>query len=65
MAYSYENSILDQKYGKKILSAFYYEDLKFYKWFKKMHNYRNTALYNKELIKLGFSAAVVLVSIFV
>ena len=56
MAYSDEMSILDQIYRKQIFSYFCYEDLKFQKWFKKIHILKKTALCNKELIKLGFSA---------
>ena len=37
MTYRDEHSILDQKYEKQIFSAFYYEELIFSKWFKKMH----------------------------
>ena len=65
MAYRDEDSILDQQYEKQIFLAFYFENLKFKVWFKKMHILRNTALYNKELIKLGFSANPMLVCIFV
>ena len=54
MAYRDEDSILDQIYQKQIFSDFYYEDSKFYKWLKNMHIWRNTDLYNKELIKIGF-----------
>ena len=65
MAYRDGDSILDQNYTKQICSAFYYEDLKFQEWFKKMHIWRNTALNNKELIKYWFSAIPMLEGIFV
>ena len=65
--YRDEDSISDQIYQKQIFSVFYYEDLKFWEWLKKMHiEERNTALYNiKELIKLGFSATSMQVCILV
>ena len=43
----------------------YYEDSIFKKWSKKMYILGNTALYNKELNKMGFSATPMLVCIFV
>ena len=60
-----EDNILDQIYIKQICSDFYYEDLKFWEWVKKMHILRNTALYEKEVIKLGFSDNSMLVCDFV
>ena len=65
MSYRDEDSILEQKYEKQISWYLYYEDFIIQKWLKKMHIKRNTAHNNKELIKLGFRASVVLVSIFV
>ena len=50
-----EDNIWHQIYKKQMCSDFYYEDLKFLKLFKKMHILNNTALYKKELIKLGSS----------
>ena len=32
-----EDNILDQIYRKQMCSEFYYEDLKFWEWLKKMH----------------------------
>ena len=61
MAYRDEDSILDQICEKQIFSAFYYEDLKFSEWLKKMHIKRNT-IYNKELIKFGSSANPMLIT---
>ena len=60
-----EDNMLYQIYIKPMCSDFYYEDLKFWEWLKKMHTERNAALYKKELIKLGFSDNWMLVCIFV
>ena len=65
MVYRDEDSILDQIYQIQIFSDLYYEDLEFLELLKKMHILLNTALYKKELIKLGFSATPMLVRIFV
>ena len=37
LAYTDEGSILGQIYDEQIFSAFYFEDLIFWQWFKKMH----------------------------
>ena len=59
-----EDSILDQSMKSKHFRLFITEILNFISDFKKMHICRNTAQYNKELIKIGFNATVVLVCIF-
>ena len=64
MAYRDKDSILYQKYEKLICFDIYYEDFNFKELSWKMHIKRNTALNNKELRKLGFSATVVLVCLF-
>ena len=63
--YEDKDIILDQIYIEQMCLDFSYEDLKFWEWLKKMHIQRNTALYMKELIKLGFSDNSMLVCIFV
>ena len=50
-----EDNILDQIYIEQMCLDFYYEDLEIWDWLKKIHIYRYTALYKKELIKLGLS----------
>ena len=62
-----EGNILDQIYKNinNICSNFYYADLKFWERLKKMQIYRYTALYKKELIKLGLSDNSMLVCIIV
>ena len=62
MEYNDGDSILDKKYEKQILLFSYYKDFEFWEWYMNM---KNTAHKNKELIKLGLSAIVVLVCIFV
>ena len=58
---------IDQKYEKQIFWDLNYEDFEFSNWLKNMHiaHIWNTAHNNTTLINLGFSATVVLVSIFV
>ena len=65
MSYREEDSILKQKYERQISWDLYLGEFIFQKYFKKYFLKRNTAHNKKELIKLGFRATVVLVSIFV
>ena len=54
--YRDKDSILEQKYKKRIFWDLHYEDFVL----RKIHIKRNTVLNNKEPLKLGFSATVVL-----
>ena len=54
-----KDSILDQKYEKRIYWDLNYEDFNFYELLRKMHIKRNAVINIRELIKLGFSASVV------
>ena len=47
ISYRDEDSIQDKKYEKQIYLDPYYEDLKFLKWFTKMHIERHSAHNNK------------------
>ena len=59
-----EDSILDPKYKKQLFWNIYYEDFNFKSYCGKCTSQWNAALNNKELIKLGYKASVVLACIF-
>ena len=61
MVYSDEDRIYDQKYDKRIFWDLYYENLNFNSDWKICIFKEIVAHNNKELIKLGFNAIVVLV----
>ena len=60
MAYGDKDIVLDQIHEKEVFLDFIRES-KFYEWLKKMY----CILYNKVLVKLGFSATIILVRIFI